>query len=324
MNAHKNILIIRFKSIGDVIFTLPAVHAVREAHPNARISFLTVSEMAPLLEGFGDVDEVIVLNRKRLKKPATVLPELFGMLRRLRAGRFSLAIDLQGYGETAFLTFFTGAKERWGSVYREGRRWAYTNGVDRIDTIHPVDWNRLLLEKCGMVTGALKNDFQLPESAREAARKLFAEHGLDPAKPTLFIQPFTSNTFKNWPLENYLAVARHWRSSGVQVAFGGGPGDVAPLEPARAESFAVLAGSPLLVTGGLMQLSTLVLGGDTGMLHLAIALGKRAVMTINNIRPGAPILYGHPEWILSPPVEGKIEGIPVEAVIAETGKALKV
>ena len=54
-----NILLIRFKSIGDILFTLPAVHMVRENFSGAKITFLTSRENAPLLQGFREVDEII-------------------------------------------------------------------------------------------------------------------------------------------------------------------------------------------------------------------------------------------------------------------------
>ena len=321
MNARANILLIRFKAIGDVVLTLPAVNVVRENFPGAHIAFFTIRENAPLLRGFREVDEVIALDRAALKNPLRAAPEFFRLVRRLRAGKFSTVIDLQGYGETAWLTRLTGARERWGTVYGRGREWAYTRGLARNEKLHPADWNLFLLRECGLKAGAIKNQFSLPTDALAAAKKIFADSHLDCSKPTLFVQPFTSSPHKNWPLENYLAVARHWRARGVQVVFGGGSGDLAALEPARAEHFPVLASGPLLVTGGLMQLSTLVLGGDTGMLHLAIALGKRAVMLVHNLLPGRPILYQHIEWVMAAPKLNHLDSITVESVIAETAQA---
>jgi heptosyltransferase-1 len=67
MSQNENILLIRLKSIGDVLFTLPAVHRVRENFPGAKITFLTSRENAPLLEGFREVDEVITLDRARFQ-----------------------------------------------------------------------------------------------------------------------------------------------------------------------------------------------------------------------------------------------------------------
>ncbi len=323
MNTPKKILIIRTKSMGDVLLTLPAVHAVRESYPDAHISFLVDSVNAALLQGFEDVDEVIANDRSKLKNPWTAFPEFFKLLYHLRPGRFSLGIDLQGYGETAWLLRFSGAKERWGSVYSWGRKWAYTCGVARRGDLHPADWNLFLLQQCGLKIGEIENQFKLPPAALEAAQNLFTKHGLDSSQPTLFIHAFTSRAPKNWPLDNYLAVAEYWRSKGVQVVFGGGPGDRAPLEPARALGFSVFAGAPLLVSAGLMKLSTIVLGGDTGMLHLAIALGKPARMLIRNVSSGTCDLYQHREWVIPAPVKNEIASLTVDAVIAESGIALE-
>ena len=138
MDTNPNILLIRLKSIGDILFLLPAVHWIRENFPGAKITFLTSQENAPLLEGFREVDEVITLDRARFQSgnPAAILSEAFSLFRRLRGGKFSLVVDFQGYGETAWLAWLSGAPQRWGSVYGPGRRWAYTRGVTRNDSIH--------------------------------------------------------------------------------------------------------------------------------------------------------------------------------------------
>src|SRR5690349_14258651 len=57
------ILVTRFKSIGDILFTLPAVHVLRENFPDRKISFLTSKEFGPMLGGFRDVDEVLTIDR---------------------------------------------------------------------------------------------------------------------------------------------------------------------------------------------------------------------------------------------------------------------
>ena len=67
-------------------------------------------------------------------------------MRRLRAEKFSLVVDFQGYAETAFFARWTGAAERWGMVQRESRRRAFTKGFRRDDSLHIADWNRALRE----------------------------------------------------------------------------------------------------------------------------------------------------------------------------------
>jgi ADP-heptose:LPS heptosyltransferase len=320
----KNILLIRFKSIGDVVLTLPAVHAMRKNFPSAKITFLTSKENAPLLRGFREVNEIVALDRAALRtgNPFRALPEFFSLLRHLRGGKFSLAVDFQGYGETELLSWWSGAPQRWGSVYGAGREWLYTRVVMRDNNIQIADQNLSLLERCGLKTGRICNEFILPDYALAEAKKIFTEKKLDAAKPTLFIQPFTSEPKKNWPLENFILLAEHWRSHGVQVLFGGGPADRARLDLARQRGFMISAGASLLASAGLMQLSTVVGGGVTGLLHLAVAMQKRVVMLAGYPATEAGLPYQHYNWAVVPATGGRISEIQIGEVIAACGRAL--
>ncbi|MBU6409753.1 MAG: glycosyltransferase family 9 protein [Verrucomicrobia bacterium] len=324
MDAPENILLIRLKSIGDLAFTLPAVNAVRANFPSAKITFLTSSENAPLLGGFPAVDEVISLDRRRLRAghPFRAASALFALLRRLRAGGFSLVVDFQGYGETAWLSWWTGAPVRWGAVYAPGREWLYTRGIPRDSRLHPARWNLLLLRQCGLKIENVKNYFCPPPAAMQAAARFFAAQHLDAARPTVFFQPLTSSPHKNWPLENYLALARHWRSRGAQIIFCGGPADGARLEPARAEGFCVATDLPLDVSAALAALCRLIVAGDTGIAHFAVAAGRPVVMVMAGGGPGLCVPFQHPEWAVAPQPGSGISTVPVSAVLAAAETAL--
>ena len=79
----------------------------------------------------------------------------------------------------------------------------------RARKIHPAESNLLLLKECGLSVESVRNEFVVPADALTEARPLFAKFGLNDHKPALFIQPFTSSPQKDWPLENYLALAKH-------------------------------------------------------------------------------------------------------------------
>ncbi len=168
----------------------------------------------------------------------------------------------------------------------------------------------------------MRNEARLPAGAGAAAREFFISQRLDPFKPTLFIQPFTSDLRKNWPLEKHLAVAKHWQAFGLQVIFGGGPADSGALEPARRSGFTVSAGVPLATTASLLSQATLVLGPDTGILHLAVALGRRVVMLIRLRGPASPVPYQHADWIVEPPASQPVSAVAVEDVVAAVERAL--
>jgi ADP-heptose:LPS heptosyltransferase len=314
--GYVNILLIRIKAIGDVLLTLPAVAAIRENYPDAKITFLTSQENTTLLRGFSAVDEVIALDRAALRScnPGRVLPQFFRLLHRLRAGRFDLVVDFQGNGETGWLTRITGARRRWGNVYNPGQGRAYTHRVTRQKQVHPADGNLELLRQCGLAISVPRNEFALPAEALVDAQKFFADHRLDPDKKTLFLQPLTSSSHKNWPLDNFIELARHWQAQGGQVIFGGGPADRKTLQPVLTAGFVLSAGVPLLITGGLLKLSALAVGGDTGVMHLAVALGRRVIMLMHASEPGSPHPFGQPGWVIIPAKTTQMLEISLDSV----------
>jgi ADP-heptose:LPS heptosyltransferase len=315
------ILVTRFKSIGDILFTLPAIHALRENYPGSKISFLTSREFAPLVGCFSDVDEILTIDRRG--NILHIARQTFSLLRLLRQRKFSLVVDFQGYGETALLTRLTDAPQRWGTVYQSLRGYAYTRGIRRDPNIHPAEGNLLLLQQCGLSIESVRNEFVLPDDVLTEAGALFAKLGLNPSRPTLFIQPFTSSARKNWPLENYLALAKHWRDAGVQVLFGGGPGDRSRIELVGSAGYAVSAGAPLLVSGGLAKLSTVIVGGDTGLLHMAVAMNKRVVLLGNTSKyPNRFYPFRHPDWKITPAGGGRIAELTVVTAIDACKTAL--
>ncbi len=323
--APERILIIRLKSIGDVILTLPAVHVVRENFPSARITFLTSKENAVLLQGFKDVDEILPLDRAALRtaNPLKIVSEVVKLFRRLRTGKFSLVVDFQGYGETAWLTRLTGAPQRWGSLYDAGRKWAYTRGIPRDNNIQVADFYCSLLEQCGLKLGPLQNNFILPPEPLDRARDYFSQNHLDPRKPTLFIQALTSSPYKNWPLERFLALATHFRVQGIQILFGGGPKDAVSLQPARDAGFVVATDVPLLVAAGLVQLSTVTIGGATGLLHIAVAMKKRVIMIVGKHKLETGLPFQHPDWVVRPDDSNDLATLPLETILAACTRAFE-
>ena len=94
------------------------------------------------------------------------------------------------------------------------------------------------------------------------------------------------------------------------------------LGPAQAAGFPVSAGAPLLVTAGLIKMSKLAAGGNTGLLRLAVTLGKRVVMIMNTNRPGRTHPVGHPEWAVLPPPGRPITAIQSTTVIEALCQAI--
>ena len=115
----------RLRLVGDVVFTTPAVHALRRHFPDARIDYLVEPAAAAIVRHSPDLDTVIEVARPRgLARLAYDLR----LARRLRRERYDLALDFHGGPRSAWLVRASGADERIGYDI-PGRRFAYTTRV---------------------------------------------------------------------------------------------------------------------------------------------------------------------------------------------------
>ena len=330
----ENILMIRRGAIGDIIFTLPAYHLLKANFPNSKISFVVKERYVEVLKGFAGLDEVLVTPNKS-KNVLTLWTTGSDIFHKIKSNNYQLAIDFSGNSANAILLWLSGIKHRWASIEAKQtlRERLYTNTFirDSLDSftsdapdVHRIDQNLMLLEQSGLQRFPVKNVYMIPRENQEKANALFNQWGLSRQKPVLFIQPFTGDGIagKAWPLERYIALAEYWDKQEVQVVFGGGPAERNKLN-AVAERFPVAAGQADFVTSvGLAAQSSVVVGGDTGLMHAASAVGKRTVMLVGptNYKRIGP--YQHPEWAVRPLQGKRLDDIGLEQIIAATKTAL--
>lgn len=267
-------LLVRLGSMGDIIHTLPAASALRDAFPEARIDWIIDPKWSRLLEGNSDLSGVIEFDRKNMRgMTATV--------RALRAARYSCAIDFQSLYKSAILAFLSGAPRRIGFERRYAREGLaslfYTDRV-RPHGAHKVEHNLTLVESAG----ARKTPPRFPlvihlEDDDRAARELAG----CAIREFFVLNPGGGWRSKCWPAERYgelhrkLAACYGW--SGV-VTFG-------PREEELAERVVRAGGDhpPVAIPlslGPLMAVlhrARFMVAADTGPLHLAAALGTPVV-----------------------------------------------
>src|ERR1700704_4935155 len=149
----ESILIIKPSSLGDIVHTLPAVAAIRDAHPKAKITWVMNPEFTPLLRGNPDVNHIHVFPRRDftgMGAPVSMMP----WLKETRKIRPAVALDFQGLLRSAFIARVSGAKEVYGmSDGREGSRFFYkrTAKVNRRE--HAVERYLKLAELAGAQIG---------------------------------------------------------------------------------------------------------------------------------------------------------------------------
>lgn len=287
------ILVIRWKSIGDVVFALPAVNALRARFPAARITFMVSRENAFVPEGFGAVDRVWTLDRAALRGRGVLggMVDVARLLGATRRAGFSLAVDLQGYGETAAFTRWSGAPHRWGYQAGALRSRAYTRSMPRSPGRHPALGHLDLLAAAGLDGCGVDNTFAIPEAHDAKARQFMAAQGIGAGTTWAYLQPFTSSMAKNWPLDRYQHIAAILRSRGCRLLWGGGDADRRAMLDAGVPGHEMIPPLPRAVVAALLAHASLVVGGDTGFVHLAVALGRPVVMI--GIRGMVPPLTAH-------------------------------
>lgn len=293
-------LLVRLGSLGDIIHALPAASALRDAFPEARIDWLIEPKWRRLLEGNPDLTEIIPLEKKSASG-------LISTIRKLRAARYTCAIDFQGLYKSALPAFASGAPRRIGfpSTYaREG--FASMFYTDKINPrgAHKVDHNLTLAEAAGAAARTSSPRFPLtlrPEDEKQVTQEL-ARHNI---ADFYVLNPGGGWRSKCWPPERYgelhhrLAAQLGWRSV---ISFG-------PGEERLAQELVSAAGTlpPVVLPLGLGPLMALlrrakfVVSADTGPLHLASALGTPVVGLYGPTDPARNGPYGGTSVVIRNP-----------------------
>jgi len=265
---------VRLREIGDVVFTTPAVRALRSHFPAAHLTYVVEPTAAPVLACTPHIDELLVLPRRR---GLSSLAADLAVARRLRARRFDLAVDFHGGPRASLLTWLSAAPRRIGYAVA-GRGWMYTDRVARPRELrrrHSVENQWDLLEPLGIRPpdrGAFPVEMPLDAAAAARVDDRLARAGITREHQIVVMHVSAGNPFRRWPLDHFVAVARalsarHARRR-VIVTYG-------PSEQDAAAQVIAASGAPACGEFSLAELRALVdraalyIGGDSGPLHIA-------------------------------------------------------
>jgi predicted lipopolysaccharide heptosyltransferase III len=278
------ILLIRLRLVGDVVFTTPAVRAVRRRFPHAHIAYLIEQSAAPVLRGNPHVDELIIArHRHGLQR----LIEDVSLARRLRYARFDIVIDLHGGPRSSWLTWASGAARRIGYTI-PGRTWIYSEPIFRPRELrrrHSVENQWDLLSPLGIEPPEPERDpVEMPDdaAARQRADRKLAACGIGRQHELVIMHVSAGNPFRRWPAASFAETAARLASvdPGRRVIFTSGPSDAtaateiaqatrARLGPVLADRIAASEEFDLPELRAVIQRAALYIGGDSGPLHVA-------------------------------------------------------
>ena len=314
-----NLLFIRYDKLGDMIMCSGILREITRAHPNITIDVLTTPPNAPALENLSFVRDVIL--HERGKKPG-----LFGLARRLRQGRYDVAVDglvwrpsVSSY--TTKLMIASRARWRIGSAGRPNEC-AYNVPVAPPATRyseHHVDHLARLASPFGL--GAADGDWRpvitLTTSERSAAE--FRWRAIDASGPRVLVNLSAGHPERRWPDDRFARLLAHLRRrvpNAAIIVLG------LAAERSSVERLATLVHATPVIPGvrelfALVGSADLVVTPDTAVAHVASAF----------VRPTLTLLRRRAEYHIWVPYrtpgrnafgdeELTIEGLPVERVIA--------
>ena len=282
------ILIVRLSAMGDVIHTLPAAQALRDAFPRAHIGWLIEERWAELLCAAGTArrgprsparplaDEVHTVSLKSWGKSLFSLPTLQSIAtvwNDIRDAHYDVAIDLQGAVRSAVLARLAKPRAVYGTADpRESpASLLYTRKVVARGR-HVIEQNLSLVEA---LTGNSRErtPVQLPRDARAELRiaRRLGELDID---SFALLNPGAGWGAKRWPVERYGHVARGLAGLGLRSIINYGPGEEQLAQDASAASGGSAQAMNCTISEliALTRRARLFVGGDTGPLHLASAL----------------------------------------------------
>jgi lipopolysaccharide heptosyltransferase II len=277
------ILLVRLRQIGDVVFTTPAIRALRQRFPDAHLTYVVESAAAPVVIHNPHLNEVIVAPRTG---GLTGIVDDLALGRRLRAGRYDLALDFHGGPRASLLTWLSGAPTRIGYQII-GRSWMYTQRVARprrLRSRHSVENQWDLLQVLD-ISPPDRTRFPVEMPVEEAASRTVANRlalaGVTPADRVVVLHVSAGNPFRRWPIAYFVelvtALARDASNNRIVMTAGPSERDAAERVVAAARKQLGDAGASVLSCGefslselrALLDRAALFIGGDSGPLHIA-------------------------------------------------------
>lgn len=286
------ILIVRRRAFGDLLLTLPAIAAVRRSYPRATIDLVMDPSLAAAARAWAPVDRVLEFPDKSAGRGVTRWQALFRFAAAVRRDAYDLVVDFHSTPQTAAVTRWSGAAVRVG-LDRAGRRFAYTRRVPRAIERQGGERTLYMADAFLDFARAAGADVSALPAGGILAPLVAAERPPRGAR-RLGLAPGATWGAKAWPLESYAELARRAiTETAARVTVYWGPG-----EAERADAVVRAAPGARRAAGGThtdwareLAGESLLVSGDSGARHLAIALG---VPTVGLFGPTDP-------WGSTPP-----------------------
>ncbi|MEQ9366045.1 MAG: glycosyltransferase family 9 protein [Leptospirales bacterium] len=279
--AGTTVLVLRFSAVGDVLLTTPALDALKQAWPDARIVFGTKAFIGDMIRHHPAVDEVIGLKKGEGVRDYT---------RRLKAAGFTVCLDLHDKLRSRMIHMLTPTRRmvRWSnrSSLDNAAIWLGLRGYEApaptADLFH-----RAVEKMVGRELPRGRMRYYPAPGDRERARELLSAAGVDLKRPLIGLAAGANWATKRWPPEYFHDLAGRITAAGYQLALNGGPGE---RELSRSigggrENIFDFTGVTLAEMGGIIQHCAAFVANDSGPMHMARALAVPTLAIFGSTDP---------------------------------------
>jgi heptosyltransferase-1 len=296
--ANPSFVVVRLGSLGDIVHTFPAVAGLRVSFPASEIIWLTHPRWVDLVASSGLASEIWPVDSRDLLSVRQVLGQL-------RSRKWTAAIDYQGLWKAAFLPFFGGVSRRIGfsaATIREfGVPILYTDTVS-CKTTHISDQNGELSSCAGATQPVAPFGLRIPDADLDEVRCDLQKQGLS---HYIVLSPGGGWRAKCWPAWRFgILCQKIYAELGIRCVINYGPGEdtlAIQVQAAAEEARPILYDGELGPLMALLTSAMCIVGGDTGPLHLAVALGTPTIALFGPTDPARNGPYPPGDIVLRSP-----------------------
>ncbi|MDQ6656407.1 MAG: putative lipopolysaccharide heptosyltransferase III [Verrucomicrobiota bacterium] len=282
-----NILLIQLKRIGDLVLTTPAIAAVRQHFPSARISLVVAAGSRELLPAIAGIDRTFIA-RGKISDAAS----WFGVARR----KYDYCVDFTHSDRSAFLAVLSGARKRisFGHAELQSQVRALTYNVlvnAPLRSLHTVDYHLALLAPLGIHDAPPEVRLQLPPDADEQAARALAQAHIH--SDFVLLHPGSARIEKFWEPERWSRLVDWAARRGLACVVTGGTAELEQTHLAAIKAQAQIQ-SPLVDLSGKLSLlalaalirrARLLVTVDSAPAHLAAAMQTPQVVLFGPTNP---------------------------------------
>ncbi len=303
-----NILVIKLSAIGDVIHTLPALNAIRDAYPDAHITWLVEEAAADLVVGHRALDRVLVSRRKKwindFKSGHRIkaLGQAVQFVKTLRDTRYDIIIDFHALLKSGLLVFLAKGKRKIGfgkGMQHMEHSYLFLN--EKIPAvsmeIHALDRQFVLAEAAGARSGSVQYHIPVADDDKARVDALLKKVKINVDRPIVAVNPVALWETKLWFNDRFAKISDLLiREHGFQVVFTGAAADQSVIEAILGmmeEKAVSLAGrTTLKMLAALYEKAGFVISTDTGPMHLAAAMDTPVIAVFGPTAPWRTGPYG--------------------------------